>query len=216
MPLRRERLLAALARQLGEPAGVAGVVVGRLLNRGNRLLVVAAVDATGCRPGSHIADVGFGGGVGLGLLLDRDGIVVHGVEMSETMIADATRRFSDDVADGRLQLHPGRLERMPLDDSAVDAIVSTNTIYFVDDLDAAAAEFARVLRPGGRLVLGIGDPEHMASMPFTKHGFRLRPIDEVVAVVRDAGFDQIEDTRVGKGPSASHLLVCESSSSALA
>ena len=125
------------------------------------------------------------------------------------MLAVARRRFADDVARGRLRLYAGRMESLPLDDSVLDAIISTNTIYFVPDLPVALTELARVLRLGGRLVLGVGDPEQMTTMPFTRHGFRLRPIDEVVSAVRDAGFDQIEDRRVGNGPRAFHLLVCD-------
>lgn len=208
MPL-VDRVFAALARQLGEPSGLAGKVIGRVLNRGNRSVVVAAVAAAGCTPGADVADIGFGGGVGLGLLLDRDGVVVHGVEMSETMLAEAQRRFSDSIAGGRLRLSPGRLESLPFEDSSLDAIISTNTIYFVADLSAAVRELARVLRPGGRLVLGVGDPDQMSTMPFTRHGFRLRPIDELVAVISAAGFGQIEDKRVGERPGAFHLLVCE-------
>ncbi len=204
-----ERALTAVARQLGEPAGFTGRVVGRLLNRGNRSLVVAAVAAAGCGPGAEVADIGFGGGVGLDLLLDCDGTVVHGVEMSETMLTEAQHRFSEHIARGRLHLYSGRMESLPLEDSALDAIISTNTIYFVPDLAAALTELVRVLRPGGRLVLGIGDPDRMSKMPFTRHGFRLRPIDEVVPMIREAGFVQTDNRRVGGGPGAFHLLVCE-------
>ncbi|OBI84155.1 SAM-dependent methyltransferase [Mycobacterium asiaticum] len=204
-----ERALAALARQLGEPTGFAGRVVGHLLNRGNRSVVTAAVAATGCGPAAEVADIGFGGGVGLGILLDRGVAVVHGVEMSETMLTEAKRRFSDSIAHGRLRLYSGRMESLPLADSALDAIISTNTIYFVPDLAAAMSELVRVLRPGGRLVLGVGDPSQMSRMPFTRHGFRLRPIDDLVPVIREAGFGQIEDRRVGDGQGAFHLLVCE-------
>ncbi|MGD1280056.1 class I SAM-dependent methyltransferase [Mycobacterium seoulense] len=204
-----ERALAALARQFGQPTGFVGKVVGRLLNRGNRSLVVAAVGATGCGPTAEVADIGFGGGVGLDLLLARDGAVVHGVEMSETMLTEAKRRFPDHIARGRLRLHSGRMESLPLEDSALDAIISTNTIYFVPDLAAALKELVRVLRPRGRLVLGVGDPDQMSKMPFTRHGFRLRPIDELVPVIREAGFDRIEDRRVGDGRRAFHLLVCD-------
>jgi SAM-dependent methyltransferase len=101
------------------------------------------------------------------------------------------------------------MESLPLEDSALDAIISTNTIYFVPDVAAAMRELARVLRPGGRLVLGVGDPDQMSKLPFTRHGFRLRGIDELVPAIREAGFGRVEDRRVGNGPGAFHLLVCE-------
>jgi len=66
-----------------------------------------------------------------------------------------------------------------------------------------------VLRPGGRLALGVGDPTAMAKMPFTKHGFMLRPVSEVIESLRLAGFTLIEDRRVGDGPDAFHVLACE-------
>lgn len=204
-----QRALAGLARQLGEPTGLAGRIVGRLLNRGNRSVVAAAVAATQCGPDAEVADIGFGGGVGLSLLLDRGVAVVHGVEMSETMLAEARQRFADAIAHGRLRLHSGRMENLPLGDSVLDAIISTNTIYFLPDLAAALTELSRVLRAGGRLVLGVGDPSQMSKMPFTRHGFRLRPIADVVGALRNAGFTQIEDRRVSDSEGAFHLLVCD-------
>ncbi len=203
-----ERALAAVARQLGQPSGLAGRAVGRSST-------VATGRLWSLRSPPRIADqarrrdIGFGGGVGLDTLLGRGVAVVHGVEMSETMLAEAKRRFSEPIARGRLRLHSGRMEDLPFDDSALDAIISTNTIYFVPDLAAALKELARVLRPGGRLVLGVGDPGQMSKMPFTRHGFRLRPIDELVPAIREAGFDRIEDKRVGDGQGAAHLLVGE-------
>jgi arsenite methyltransferase len=78
---------------------------------------------------------------------------------------------------------------LPLPDHCLDAAITVNTLYFVADLDTACTELARVLRPGGRLVVGIGGPEAMARMPFTAYGFTLRSVDDVIAVLRKAGFD---------------------------
>ena len=106
------------------------------------------------------------------------------------------------------------MQQLALPDGSVDAVVSTNTIYFVDDLDAALSSLARVLRPGGRLALGVGDPAAMAKMPFTTHGFTVRPINDVVDSLGRAGFTLVEDRRVGKGPDAFHVLACERAAAA--
>ena len=210
----RERMLVSLSRQLGRPTGLVGRVVGRVLNRGNRSVILAAVDATETSNGCTVAEIGFGGGAGLALLLDRVGStgVVHGIEVSQTMLAGARRRFDKQVKKKSLHLHEATMQLLPLPDGCVDAVVSTNTIYFVDDLRACMSELARVLRPGGRLALGVGDPAAMAKMPFTKHGFAVRPISEVVESLRLAGFTLIEDRRVGDGPEAFHVLACERAS----
>lgn len=48
--------------------------------------------------------------------------------------------------------HAGRLEALPLDDESVDLVTCGLALTHVDDLDPVFAEFARVLRPGGRVV----------------------------------------------------------------
>lgn len=200
--------MSVLAGQLGNPHGILGKIVARALNRGNRPLVSAAVDAAEVTPGEVAADIGFGGGVGLPLLLDRAGAdgVVYGVEISQDMLNGARSRFTAPIGTGRLRLLEGSMTELPFDTDSLDAIITVNTIYFIDDLNRACAELARALRPKGRLIIGIGDPDAMAKLPFTPYGFRLRPVTEVVTALQAAGFT-VEDRPVPGGTIPAHLLV---------
>jgi arsenite methyltransferase len=168
----------------------------------------AAVNATEISPGGHAADIGFGGGLGLGLLLERVGNngLVQGVEIADDVLTRARLRFAQDVQAGRLRLAHGSLTNLPLDDDSLDAVTTVNTIYFVPELEAACAELARVLRPGGRAVVGVGDPHAMARLPITPHGFTLRPIADVVAVLQDSGLESVEQRRVDDVAIPTHLL----------
>src|SRR4051794_40985133 len=93
MDLRR-RVMSGMARQLGEPQGWRGRLVGRGLNRGNRDMVRAAVHAADVHAGDSVADLGFGGGLGLGLPPDALGAggAVHGPEVPATLDRAARRR----------------------------------------------------------------------------------------------------------------------------
>jgi arsenite methyltransferase len=204
----RDRFYAALARQLGRPSGLAGRLVGRGLDRGNHSTIAAAVEALDLQKGSVAADIGFGGGVGLRLLLDRPEVVsAVGIELSEAMLKAAQRRFATELARHELRLESGSLTTLPLADVSLHGAITVNTIYFIDDLDTALRECARTLRPGGRLVIGLGDPEAMDQMPFTEHGFRLRPLADLEAAIADAGLEVIDHRRVGEARVPSHLLV---------
>jgi arsenite methyltransferase len=207
----RDRFLSAFASQLALPTGRGGQVVGRILNRANGPLVAATVDAVAAEEGDIAADIGFGGGVGLDLLLRQVGNtgVVHGIEIAPTMLADARTRFRTELSAGRLHLHDAGMDRLPLADASLDRLITTNTVYFIDDLGPAFAELARVLRPSGRAAIGLGDPGAMEKMPFTKHGFRLRPVADVAEQLRDAGLEVIEDRRVGNSARAFHIIVCQ-------
>ncbi|MFI8971421.1 methyltransferase domain-containing protein [Nocardia asteroides] len=212
MPGVKDRLLTTIATQLGNPHGTLGKGVAFFLNRGNRRAIAAAVDATGAAAGATVADIGFGGGVGLGLFLDRVGAegVVHGIEPSPDMLARARSGFAGQVAVGRLVLDAGSLTALPSADASLDATITVNTIYFLDDLPAACAELARVLRPGGTAVIGIGDPDAMAKIPFTPYGFTLRPVAAVIAALAAAGFT-VEQRTLPNPPLPHHLLIARKS-----
>ena len=200
-------LLSALARQLGRPSGPVGrLLIARMLNKGNRPMVTPTVDALELRHGDVGADIGFGGGVALELLLDRVGPAgrVIGVDLSPSMVDRAVARFSKET---RLSVYQGSITELPLGEATIDGVSSTNTIYFVDDLDRAFAEVARVLTPGGRFALGIGDPDLMRKMPVTQHGFRIRPVDEVLAALAAGGLTVKDHRKVGKAERFFHLIM---------
>jgi SAM-dependent methyltransferase len=85
-------------------------------------------------------------------LADR-GHRVIGVDSSPEMLALARDR----VPNGEFRL--GDLTRLPVPSGDVDLVVCGLALSHVPDLDAAIAEFARVLRPGGHLVITDMHPE---------------------------------------------------------
>lgn len=149
-----------------------------------RLLAIGSRD--------RVLEVGFGGG-GLfrGILLASPA-AAFGVELSEEMVARARRRFRREVAGGRARILLGSAERLPLDDGAIDKACSLNSIYFWTDPPAAMKEFARVLRPGGALLLGFEAPETLRAWPGHRYGFTVYDPGEVVRLAADAGFGQAE------------------------
>jgi SAM-dependent methyltransferase len=96
---------------------------------------------------------------------------------------------------------------LPLGDDVLDAVITVNTVYFVDDIEAAFRELVRVLRTGGRLVVGVSDPDAMARAPVTAHGFRLRPIDELAAAMTAAGLVDVRAERLPGPPVVRHLVI---------
>lgn len=96
-------------------------------------------------------------GTGLNLPLYADDVRLVGVELSPQMLRRAQERA------GRLgrsaDLRLGDAQRLDLPDASFDVVVSTLTLCSIPDDAAAVREAARVLRPGGRLVL----LEHVAS-----------------------------------------------------
>src|SRR5713101_3528535 len=203
----RSRMLAGLASQLGRPTGLRGRLIGNMLNRSNRGEIAMAIAALDIPSGGVVADLGFGGGLGLLLARVGDTGQVYGVDLSPTMVSRAGRRFRREVSSGRLHLRSGSITQLPLESESIQAAITINTIYFIAELDRAFSELARVLTPSGRIVVGIGDPEAMSRMPMTPYGFRLRPVMEVTAAAESAGLAFRDDKRSGEGVGAAHQLL---------
>lgn len=183
-------LTSFFARQLALPRGWFGrVVVTRVLNRRNRGLIEAALDGLDLSSDTRLLDVGFGGGLSLELARRRGVTQLWGVEPSAAAVRELSRTHRAWSRGASLTLSEGSVEALPLGDGTVDAIVSTNTVYFWPDLDVAFRELRRVLVPGGRLALGFATAERLREMDaVTRHGFLFYESAELVAAAGRAGF----------------------------
>jgi SAM-dependent methyltransferase len=77
---------------------------------------------------------------------------VIGVDQSPQMIAKAREHTPD------AEFRVGRLERLPLDDDSVDLAVCTLAMTHLADLSPGMKELARVVRPGGRIIVSDMHP----------------------------------------------------------
>jgi len=92
-------------------------------------------------------------GCGTGLFLERmasryPAARLFGVDASRDMLAMARRKGMD-----RTCLVEGDLAELPFGDGQFDLVVSSSVLHFVDDWKRAVTECARVVRPGGRVVI---------------------------------------------------------------
>ncbi|MEV6366987.1 demethylmenaquinone methyltransferase [Micromonospora musae] len=102
--------------------------------------------ALGLHPGERVLDVGAGTGVSTEELT-RSGVFAVGVDLSTGMLQVGRR------ARPAVPLVAGDALRLPFPDGAFDAVTTSFALRNVVDFEAALREFARIVRPGGRLVV---------------------------------------------------------------
>jgi len=115
-----------------------------------------ALRQAGLRPGMRLLDVAVGTGLVArqAVALLGDPALVTGIDPSEGMLAEARRALPG------VTLLRGRAEAIPLPDASADFLSMGYALRHVSDLDAAFAEYRRVLKPGGTvLLLEIARPE---------------------------------------------------------
>jgi SAM-dependent methyltransferase len=101
------------------------------------------------KPGDRAADLGAGTGFLTQGLLDR-GVSVIAVDQSQPMLDVLRAKFSPrGSVDGRL----GEAEQLPIEDASVDQAVANMYLHHVDRPAQTIREMARILKPGGRLVI---------------------------------------------------------------
>lgn len=114
------------------------------------------------RSDDRLLDVGCGTGAAVrkaAPLVER----AVGVDLSPAMIARA-RELAGGLANAEFE--EGDSERLPFEDGAFTAVLCTSSFHHYPDPERATHEMARVLGPGGRVAIGDGSSDRLATRVF--------------------------------------------------
>ncbi|CAN1529722.1 SmtA SAM-dependent methyltransferases [Fimbriimonadaceae bacterium] len=172
--------------QLRQPHGALANLVGRIMNRSNRSLYARVIESLHPAPQATVLEIGFGNGSHFPMILRLEPTLrLLGVEVSPEMHRVASKTHHADITSGRVNL---LLDHAELLAGSVDTVLAVNVIYFWPNPEENLAEILRLLKPGGRFVIGIRPYETLVAMPFTKTRFILRTESEWREQLRSAGF----------------------------
>jgi len=201
-----------IARQASHPNGPLGWIVAQIMSRETGWENKKAIDLLDLKPGEAVLDVGCGHGASLEELAKRVGNGrVTGLDPSAVMAGVARKKARAST----IEIVQAAACDMPFEDAAFDAAMSVHTIYFWDDPVLELSEIKRVVAPYGRFVLGFRsseDKRFVSDSP--KSVYHIRPLEEVEALLRSAGWDieaKIHDRARG---ALFHWFVCRPRSAA--
>lgn len=160
----------------------------------------APLTAAALQEGETVLDLGSGAGFDAFLaaqVVGSSGRVI-GVDMTDEMLAKA-RANAERAGVCNVEFRKGYIEAMPVDDASIDVVLSNCVINLVPDKAAVYREVARVLRPGGRMVISdvvLNEPlpeaiaADVAALTGCVAGAALR--DQYLATIAAAGLTDIE------------------------
>ena len=148
-----------------------------------------AMEWFGIGEGDRVLDVGCGTGFATeGLLQHTDD--VHGLDQSRHQMEKAFAKFG---ARDRVRFYRGDAERLPFADDAFDKVWSSGSIEYWPNPVDALAEFRRVVKPGGRvLVVGPDYPDNPVFQRLADAIMLFYDETEAQRMFEDAGFVDIE------------------------
>lgn len=185
----------AVAAQLANPEGEAGVKTAEHMNISNADMTRHTVDLLNCTDYDRILEIGPGNGRFAAYVLSK-GVGLHytGADISATMIAtaEAINKQHIDAGQAVFKLVDGTM--LPFPDHLFDRVFTVNTLYFWKDPVKQLAEIKRILKPTGTFCLSIGSKAFMQRLPFTTFGFTLYSPEEAENLLRANGFERLEKT----------------------
>ena len=160
----------------------------------------AVVELIDPKRSERVVDVGAGLGAGT-IRAAAAGAHVTAVEPTPFMRRALSLRRLASKHRARIDVVDGTAEHLPVADRGADAIWAVNTMHHWSDLAVGVAEVARVIRPGGRVLLVdevFTDPAHPDYERFGRehegdhHGFTMVEADQVVGLLQGAGLVEVE------------------------
>ncbi|HVP31363.1 MAG TPA: class I SAM-dependent methyltransferase [Myxococcota bacterium] len=183
-------LVGRLLGQFGHPEGALGHLAGLVMSRRNRGANQLAVDLLEIGERDRVLDVGCGPGLAVAAALERAprGFVV-GADASAAMVAQARLRNRAAIRAGRAAIQLALAADLPLERASVDRAVCVNSLGHWPSAKGGLVEIARVLRPGGRLVVGLRRRQDGGGrLDRRRYGASDERIAELITLLETTGF----------------------------
>jgi ubiquinone/menaquinone biosynthesis C-methylase UbiE len=200
----KRAVIAAIVGQFGHPRGTAGSLAGWVMahrpsNRQRNSWVVSLLDV---QPTDRVLEIGFGPGLAIAELSRRvgDSGHVYGIDHSEVMLRQATRRNAAAIAAGRVTLTRASADQLPPSlGGPFDAILTVNSLGFWPAPTERLDELRRRLRPGGCIAIASQPRCPGATASTSRNAAR-----EIEALLQDAGYTKTRTETLDLDP----LVVC--------
>jgi len=190
--------LAMVGAQYRRPSGLAGRILGHVMNWQHGPLAGWAIELLDVRPSDRVLDIGCGGGEAVRRIarITVDGFV-HGVDHSRIMVQQTLKHNAAAVRAGRVAIENASVSNLPCDDESVDRACAIESFYFWPDPIAGLKEVHRVLRHGGRAMIALELSKEMPNLRrYSAMAAKMQcPIysgAEMVDMLTEAGFSQAQ------------------------
>lgn len=177
---------------------MARMLLGDSFHPGGLRLTQRLGEKLGLRAGLRVLDVASGKGESAIFLAQTFGCEVVGVDFGAENVKQASTRASDAKVDHLVSFRQGDAEKSDFPDASFDVVICECAFCTFPDKTAAASEFVRVLKPGGKV--GLSDLTRATTLPPELTGLLAwvaciadaRPAGEYAGYLETAGMGGIE------------------------
>ncbi len=176
-------MLNSFYKQFGNPTGLMGNVVGKILAANNKERTDWVLSFMDVKPDDNILEIGYGPGLAIEKLEKKikNGLIV-GVDVSDVMLKQASRRNAEGIKKNKLRLQQGTIDDLNYKHNFFDHVFGINVSLFWKDPVSEFKKIRNLLKPGGSLFIAL-------QPRYAKSNLEVREIgDRVKNEIIKAGF----------------------------
>ncbi|MRI01677.1 methyltransferase domain-containing protein [Kriegella sp. EG-1] len=182
-----------IAKQLANPSGEFGIDVAKGMNKMNRFISKSTYDLLHIKNRDAVLEIGLGNGKFIDYIIAQANQISYtGIDISETMIAEAKRINRNLINKKAIDLFHADIEKIPVWDETFHKVCTVNTIYFWKNPVKALKEIYRVLKPNGILIVSFRPYIEGQTLDFSNYGFKEYRSEDFNLVIQETSFKLIE------------------------
>lgn len=196
---------SAFVQQFGKPSGPLGALAGLIMRvrPSNRLRNLWTLQLLDIQPMDWVLEVGFGPGLAVAHAAElATGGKVVGIDHSELMLRQASRRNARAIRARRVELLLGSADALPSFERRFDKALAVNVFMFWRDPASVLGGLREVMNPGGIVALSL-QPRHRGATADDTRATAYRMATSLQA----AGFDRIRTEILELAPVAAACVL---------
>lgn len=179
-----------MAAQLRQPNGDEGIKTAEWMSDGNKTIILDTLRTLNAGANDRILEIGMGNGHFVPEIVSiHPSITYSGCDFSELMVTESRKNNQEWIAKNQVEFLHTNGVLLPFEEQTFSKIFTVNTIYFWEEQPLVLAEFTRVLKQEGLLVIGLRPKRLMENIPFTRFGFNLFSKEDVDDLLTENGFE---------------------------
>lgn len=182
-----------LSKHFKKPEGLLGRFVSRMLIKFNSAVYDAIEKKAELSNNLNIFEIGYGPGYGITYLSSKYELNYSGIDFSELMFKQATKRVKRSRLEGQVNLDYGDFLESNYPSGKQDRVIFSNVTYFWDDLTLPFSKIQKMLRKDGKLVFYMSGADRLKERDFTStEHFIHHEIGDVKEKLMEVGFKNVE------------------------
>lgn len=186
-------MLSRIGKQFRHPSGILGRIISLLMKKGNMQSYDKILHELEIKDNDIIFEIGYGHGLGIKRILSNNNCYISGIDFSELMYKEATRRNKTFIDDKKLELSLGDFLNFKMKSDYYDKIFCINVVYFWDNLDNPFSKIRDSLKKDGVFCFSMAHRDTLNKLKYTKDNiFNKYTIEQVVDKLNLSGFEEID------------------------